>query len=74
MKYLYEHLLTTLQIVDIEQFKKAYLKISARSVLKMIQVDDSRWEKFVPKKIISLVKTMKLFGYKAQTKTISESK
>ena len=73
MKFLYEHLLVTHQIVDIEHFKKAYLKISARRVLRMIQEDDSRWEKFVPKKIMSLIKKKGLFGYKSITKAIQES-
>jgi hypothetical protein len=49
MKYLYEHLLATKQIVDIKHFKQEFLKISARKVLKLIQTNDNRWEKFVPK-------------------------
>ncbi len=65
MKYLYEHLLATKQIVDIEHYTEADLKISARKVLKMIQNDDHRWEKYVPEKIISLIKEKSLFGYKA---------
>jgi len=64
MKYLYEHLLATRQIVDIEHYNKADLKISARKVLKMIQSDDSRWEKYVPEKVIPLIKEKALFGYK----------
>lgn len=65
MKFLYEHLLATRQIVDIEAYKKADLKISAGRVLKMIQEDDSKWEKYVPEKVISLIKEKSLFGYKA---------
>jgi hypothetical protein len=65
MQYLYEHLLATKQIVDIEHYKKEDLKISARKVLKMIQSDEGNWEKYVPEKIISLIKEKSLFGYKA---------
>ena len=65
MKYLYEHLLATRQIVDIEAYKKSDLKISAGKVLKMIQEDDTKWEKYVPEKVISLIKEKSLFGYKA---------
>lgn len=65
MKYLYEHLLATKQIVDIAHYTEADLKISARKVLKMIQNDDHRWEKYVPEKIISLIKEKSFFGYKA---------
>jgi len=65
MKYLYEHLLATRQIVDIEEYNEQDLKISARKVLKMIQGDDAKWEKYVPEKVISLIKEKSLFGYKA---------
>jgi hypothetical protein len=64
MKYLYEHLLATKQIVDIKHFKQEFLKISARKVLKLIQTNDNRWEKFVPKNLISLIKSKSLFGFK----------
>ncbi len=65
MKFLYEHLLSTRQIVDIEHYKEKDLKISARKVLKMIQSDEGNWEKYVPENIISLIKEKSLFGYKA---------
>lgn len=63
MTYLYEHLLVTRQIVDIEEYDKNVLKISARKVLKMIGNNDSGWEKYVPEKISQLIKQKKLFGF-----------
>jgi len=69
MIYLYEHLLATRQIVDIKNYKQDFLKIGASKVLKLIQSDNPKWEKYVPQKIISLIKEKSLFGYHSSLTT-----
>jgi len=63
LKYLYKFLLSTRQIVDIDCYDPAVLKISATRVLNMIRAGQAGWEDFLPENIVSLIKEKSLLGY-----------
>lgn len=58
---LYEYLIKNHYILDIESGLADQLKIKSREVLKMIQKDNSDWEKYVPMIIANRIKEKNLF-------------
>src|SRR5690606_5769347 len=66
IRFLYQHLLDSTQIVDIEDFKLENLHIFSKHVLELLQVDDPEWEVMVPEKVKALIKEKYLFGFPSQ--------
>lgn len=63
IKFLFQHLLDSGQIVDIEGFNAENLYIFSNRVLQMLQADEEGWEKLVPAKVAKLIKEKCLFGF-----------
>ena len=63
MKNLYKFFKFNNKVIDIFGFDKKLLDIYSVKVLKMIKEDQKGWEKMLPKKVTSLIKEKKLFGY-----------
>jgi nicotinic acid mononucleotide adenylyltransferase len=63
MKNLYKFFKFNNKVIDIFGFDKTLLDIYSVKVLKMIKEDQKGWEKMLPKKVTSLIKEKKLFGY-----------
>ena len=64
IKPLYDYFIFNSKIIDLKDYRKDYLKIQSRKVLKMIKKDKSGWEKMVPTYVDNLIKEKKLFGFK----------
>jgi len=64
--FLYQHLLNSKQIVNVEQFNADLLHIFSKEVLFMLQEDEKGWEKLVPAKVAGLIKEKCLFGFPFQ--------
>ena len=64
MKNLYKFFKDNNKIIDIEGFNKKLLKIFSWKVLEKIRNGDDGWENDIPKKVSSLIKKKKLFGFK----------
>lgn len=62
LRYLYEHLLQSRQIVDIEEANSELLHIHSSEVLRMIQADEAGWERYVGKTLAAFIREKKLFG------------
>lgn len=63
VKFLYQHLLNSKQIVDIEGYDPELLYIFSKRVLEMLQIDEEGWEKMVPGKVAQLIREKYLFGF-----------
>ncbi|MEM1119354.1 MAG: TonB-dependent receptor [Bacteroidota bacterium] len=63
IKFVYQHLYNSGQIVDIRDFKGEVLHIFSKQVLQMIQDDEKGWEQLVPKKVARLIREKCLFGF-----------
>lgn len=63
LKFLYQHLLDSHQIEDIQKFKRDNLHIFSQSVLKMLQNDEEGWDTMVPEKVANLIREECLFGF-----------
>ena len=66
IKFLYQHLIDSRHIVDIQGFRNDILNIYSKKVLQMLQADTEGWEAMVPAKIATLIKEKCLFGYPCQ--------
>lgn len=66
VKFIYQHLLESGQIVDIEDFRSDTLHIYSREVLDSIKAGEDGWERFVPDRVAKLVKDQCLFGYPSE--------
>jgi hypothetical protein len=64
MKLLLEYLYQTKAMVDITDYDPTHFKIWSRTVLKMIQQNQSGWEEMVPPVVAKEVITKGLFGHK----------
>ena len=65
--FLYRYLLDSQHIVDVKDFNEDILQIFPQKVLRMIKHDEDGWERMVPAKVASIIKTKKMFGYPTQT-------
>ncbi len=63
IKFLYQHLLNSKQIVDVEGYHREHLHIFSKRVLEMLQTDEKGWEKMVPGIVAQLIKEKHLFGF-----------
>lgn len=64
MKNLYKFFKDNKKIIDIKKFDKKLLKIFSWKVLEKIKNGDEGWENDIPKKVSTLIKKKKLFGFK----------
>ena len=63
IRFLYNYLVDNQKIVDIENYRERILGIFAEDVLRMIQENNPRWEKLVPKYVSRKIKENNMFGY-----------
>jgi hypothetical protein len=63
LKSLYEYLLNTKSIVDVECGSNKLLHINSSKVLDLIESGDKEWEKMVPDYAREYIKKNKVFGY-----------
>ncbi len=63
-RLLYEFLVKSNKIVQINNINKDQLYIFSRTVLKLIQEGNSEWEKMVPSNVAENIKKKSMFGYK----------
>ncbi len=64
IRFLYQHLVENGNVVDIHFFNPYILHIFHQTVLRMIQQQESGWERKVPEKVARLIKDKQLFGYR----------
>lgn len=62
--FLYDHLLASRNIVDLQGFDPDILNIYHKEVLEQIQHGESGWEEKVPPQVALLIREKRLFGYK----------
>lgn len=63
VKFLYQHLLNSQQIINIEKYNRDILHIFSAQVLQMINNDEDQWEQMVSRKVAAAIKERSLFGY-----------
>jgi len=66
VRFLYQHLLESGQIVDVEKIDSDILHIYSKEVLALVQSDNGEWEKLVPEKVAKVIKQQFLFGFPSQ--------
>ena len=64
IKFLYQYLLDSKQIVPVYAFNKDILHIYPFNVLQDIQENKAGWESNVPDVLVEMIKEKGLFGYK----------
>jgi hypothetical protein len=65
LRHLYAHLVENHFLEDIRNYNPAALPVYSGDVLKKIQSGDAAWEQSVPPQIVEVIKTKRLFGWKA---------
>jgi len=71
IKFLYQYLIDSQHIVEIDDYNEDLLHIFPQSVLGMISNGEEGWEKFVPNALSELIKSEGLFGWNASHKAVS---
>ena len=66
IKFLYQHLLDSGQIMDIKGYNPEILHIFSDNVLQLLQADANNWDEMVPEKVGKLIKEKCLFGFPSQ--------
>lgn len=66
VRFLYQHLLESGQIAEVENFDKEVMHIFSKEVFKLIQSDSGNWESMVPSKVAKVIKEQYLFGFPSQ--------
>ncbi len=66
VRFLYQHLLESGQIVDVENYDPSILHIFSKEVLALVQSDTGNWESMVPEKIAKVIKEQYLFGFPSE--------
>ncbi|WP_413584695.1 hypothetical protein [Bdellovibrio sp. HCB274] len=64
LRHIYAYFVESKQIVDVSGCDETADYLHSSDVVKMIESGDSRWEQFVPQKVVSAIKSQKLFGFK----------
>jgi hypothetical protein len=67
LRKLYGYLVDRGCIEQLQTYRKEYLPIFSRNVLKKIKERDASWEEMVPGEVAELIKRRGLFGYRAST-------
>ena len=65
VKELYKFFKYNEKVVDITDYKKEYLNIYSKEVLKLINEGKDGWETMLPEKVSELIKDKNLFGYQS---------
>jgi hypothetical protein len=65
LRKLYEFLVDSGNIEQLEGFHEEYLSIFSREILKKIKVGDSTWESMVPLGVAEVIKRQSFFDYRA---------
>lgn len=63
IKFLYQYLLDSRQVVAVKKFNSDILHIYPTDVLSDIQENKTGWEQKVPESLVKLIKEKQLFGY-----------
>ena len=63
IKFLYQYLLDSRQVVAVKKFNSDILHIYPTDVLNDIQENKTGWEQKVPESLVKLIKERQLFGY-----------
>ncbi len=66
VRFLYQHLLESGQIVDVQNFDTEVMHIFSKEVFKLIQSDRGDWESMVPSKVAKVIKEQYLFGFPSE--------
>lgn len=66
IKFLFQHLMDSGQVCDIENYQKDILHIFSKDVLEMIKRNETGWAEMVPDKVADLIKENYLFGFPSQ--------
>lgn len=61
IRFLYQHLLDSNQIVSIEKYEESLLHIFPWEVIELIKNNDEKWHDMVPESFIDLIKQDKMF-------------
>ena len=70
IKFLYQHLLDSHQIVEIEHYNEELLHIFPFKVYEQITNSEDGWKSLVPEKLVSIIEDNNLFGYKKGKTTV----
>ena len=71
IKFLYQYLVESQHIVEVEDYNEDLLHIFPREVLQLIQNGEEGWEKFLPSVLVDLIKEHGMFGWNAKHKKVS---
>jgi hypothetical protein len=63
LAHLHAHLVANRWLRDLKEFDPAVLRVRSRDVLEKIAARDASWEKFVPVRVVEVIKRQKLFGW-----------
>lgn len=63
LRHIYSYFIDNKQIVDISGCDETADYLHSIDVMKMLEKGDPQWEKCVPEKVCTLIKSKKLFGY-----------
>ena len=66
VKFLYQHILDSEQIVDIENYNEDILHIFSKDVLDMLKKDEKGWEEMVSKQVAEMIRKECLFGFPSE--------
>ncbi len=66
IKFLYQYLVESQHIVEVDDYNEDLLHIFPGDVLKLIQSGDTEWEKFLPSVLVDLIKKQGMFGWSAK--------
>ena len=66
IRFLYQHLLESEQIVDVDNYDPSLLHIYSKKVFAMVQSDEGDWESMVPAKVAKVIKEQYLFGFPSE--------
>lgn len=65
IKFLYQYLLDSQHIVEVQEYNAGLLHIFPQNVLQMIRDGKSGWEAFLPEQVAGIIRAEGLFGWKA---------
>jgi hypothetical protein len=65
LRHLHAHLLENRLIEDLRDCREEYLGIFARELLEQIRSGNPAWEPQVPRRVVSMIRERRLFGWKA---------
>jgi len=66
VKFLYQHILDSEQIVDIENYNEDILHIFSKDVLDLLKKDEEGWDDMVSKQVAQMIKKECLFGFPSE--------